>query len=591
MNVDAPLTREQQAVVDAEEEQFVVACPGAGKTRVVAERFARIAKGLPRMRGVAIVSFTRNASEEILKRSHRLLGNAPSFPHFIGTSDAFINRYLVLPFAVAGVGGKPQILDSYARLEVAARPRGLSTRPAAGLTLDELVTNASGETTINVARADRRIRTLIAKNAAPWINEGIRRRTAINRAGYLSCDDARLVAMGRIRDAAFSAAIGPVLRARFAEIIIDEAQDCSADEIEMCEWFRRAGIPITIVCDPDQAIFEFRDAKPELLLKQFSVLAPATLTINFRSTANICRAAAAATPGRAPAVAAGTFAQENAPVLLIASDVLAVQVEAFSAHADRLAIPLAERVILAHQNRDVATLTRDELLEDVAELSRARRYVAATRCFRSTTSARERQRAVEVAEHLILDLIGVESVEGTSGRRCERANLDPSRLRRQAHALLTRGPLPTPTGDPVLWRNELLRHLTSITGVQLSPRILPVPSAESWSQLAVELTGAIRASGRTIHQAKGSEADAVLLSLPFHKMHTPTLVAAFDAGFPCEALRVLYVGMTRARRLLAVGVGLKMANDFQRLLASAGAEVRVHTDHSTGHQPMFNDAH
>jgi DNA helicase II / ATP-dependent DNA helicase PcrA len=68
----------------------------------------------------------------------------------------------------------------------------------------------------------------------------------------------------------------------------------------------------------------------------------------------------------------------------------------------------------------------------------------------------------------------------------------------------------------------------------------------------------IRPRLSTIHQAKGDEADAVLLHMPAGAPSDRTL-SAWLAGTSAdaeaaEAVRVLYVGLTRARKLLGISV-------------------------------------
>lgn len=62
----------------------------------------------------------------------------------------------------------------------------------------------------------------------------------------------------------------------------------------------------------------------------------------------------------------------------------------------------------------------------------------------------------------------------------------------------------------------------------------------------------------TIHQAKGDEADAVLLHMPAGPLSDRSLSAWLDGrsadAETAEAMRVLYVGLTRARKLLGISV-------------------------------------
>ena len=89
-------TTEQQAVLDSKARVRVVqAVPGSGKTWLVAELIKRellnIGVGYG---GIAALSFTKVGGEEIRKAVGHDLGH----PHFVGTLDAFLFRFVVRPF-------------------------------------------------------------------------------------------------------------------------------------------------------------------------------------------------------------------------------------------------------------------------------------------------------------------------------------------------------------------------------------------------------------------------------------------------------------------------------------------------------------
>jgi DNA helicase II / ATP-dependent DNA helicase PcrA len=81
-------------------------------------------------------------------------------------------------------------------------------------------------------------------------------------AGIYDCDFARLKALMILRDTAACGWLHTRLATRFAEIIVDEFQDCSAIEHEILHQLEGLGIRIVVVADPDQAIYEFRQAAP-----------------------------------------------------------------------------------------------------------------------------------------------------------------------------------------------------------------------------------------------------------------------------------------------------------------------------------------
>jgi DNA helicase II / ATP-dependent DNA helicase PcrA len=90
------------SVLEAMRSIDVQACPGSGKTTLIATKLILLSKKWPFLhRGVCVLSHTNVAKDEIISRikrsntieAQRLL----SYPHFIGTIQEFVNRFLALP--------------------------------------------------------------------------------------------------------------------------------------------------------------------------------------------------------------------------------------------------------------------------------------------------------------------------------------------------------------------------------------------------------------------------------------------------------------------------------------------------------------
>ena len=75
---------------------MVKACPGSGKTLCVSERIIRfINEHENKQSGLAILSFTNVAIDEINERYEKETNEKIVYPHFIGTIDSFINKYIL----------------------------------------------------------------------------------------------------------------------------------------------------------------------------------------------------------------------------------------------------------------------------------------------------------------------------------------------------------------------------------------------------------------------------------------------------------------------------------------------------------------
>ena len=96
-----PLSEKQKETVLKPRGKFVVrACPGSGKTYSVAARLAhKISNWESKYQGIATLSFTNIAWQEIEKQVSDFGTRTPiDYPHFLGTIDSFVNRFIFLPF-------------------------------------------------------------------------------------------------------------------------------------------------------------------------------------------------------------------------------------------------------------------------------------------------------------------------------------------------------------------------------------------------------------------------------------------------------------------------------------------------------------
>ena len=96
---------------DVKDNTFLRACAGSGKTEVVGMKAAyEIKQWTASNKGIAVLSFTNDATEVIKDRVKRFVGNNGTYPHYIGTLSSFIHSYIVQPFAYKCVGTMERIL-------------------------------------------------------------------------------------------------------------------------------------------------------------------------------------------------------------------------------------------------------------------------------------------------------------------------------------------------------------------------------------------------------------------------------------------------------------------------------------------------
>ena len=272
------LSDAQRRVVFEKEGMFAVrACPGSGKTYSVAARLAhKIETWKLRNQGIASISFTNAAWQEIEKQvtSHFRIQKPIPYPHFLGTIDSFINRFIFLPFGhlVMGCTSRPILVGE---------PHGTWTgRSFSESFFDNLSYDVKG----NLCPLNKSIMP------PRWeTNKYIRMaKSRLIRAGYANQDDSNYFGMKILET---YPGISKALVSRFPMLMMDEAQDTSEIQMRIIDNLIENGLnEVLLVGDPDQAIFEWHDAKPKLFIKKFEQWAENSIVLNEnrRSSQKIC---------------------------------------------------------------------------------------------------------------------------------------------------------------------------------------------------------------------------------------------------------------------------------------------------------------
>jgi superfamily I DNA/RNA helicase len=246
---------------------------------------------LPPRRGIAVLSFTNSAVEEFIERCHVTgVDGVLRHPGFVGTFDHFLRQFFISPGGIAGVGDRPTIVDSWETLGIEVRLRGSNAFAGSGVSLDsfDAETNLIDPEVIGHVG----LRTNVRNNQAAYVQAAAQRRRSMRSKGYLSAADVRVEVLRRLADGDWSTALARALAARFLEVIVDEAQDCNPLDLQILRWLREHGLAVTVVADPDQAIYSFRHGDPTNLRQLATDYVPANrlnLTGNFRSSpAAVC---------------------------------------------------------------------------------------------------------------------------------------------------------------------------------------------------------------------------------------------------------------------------------------------------------------
>jgi hypothetical protein len=397
----------------------------------------------------------------------------------------------------------------------------------------------------------------------------------------LSTGDARVEACKKIRDAVWQAALGAALRARFAEVLVDEGQDCNPQDIEILSWLRSLGIPITLVADPDQSIYEFRRSAPaELSLfgASYALESRVRLTGNFRSSPPIFGLAATLRSDRVADRSVGETAQSVQPVVVCPydGDVSPDIGEWAGPVLSGILGETATSVVLAHKRKSAQkAVGRDSPDGGSSRIAALARAVAG---FHSeSVSLRGRDSALRIVEGLLLDFMGRLGEHETPAQALTRHAMNHRVMRRQALELLTSLPKHCPDDDASrqAWIDTARRACEALglscPATQTAGRFLRNPPNRTWAR-GLRLRAEVEIQCSTVHEAKGKQFDAVILVIPPDRApanHTTELFTAWENGTELEGKRVVYVAVTRARRLVVLAIPSAHLAHCQTILEAA----------------------
>lgn len=583
------LTDEQRAVANHPRGTFVEACPGSGKTRAVVARIARIAPALPSRRGVALLSFTNSAIEEFIARCHAIgINTALRHPGFVGTFDGFLRQFFFLSGGIQGVAVRPAVVDSWETLGIEVRLRGARAFRGGGVGLDLFDPETGQIDPLSIGHAG--LRAHVERNRAAYERAAAQRRRGLRQKGYVSAADVRVEVVRNLQRTEWSTVLGRALAARFQEVIVDEAQDCNPLDISIIRWLRQNGVTVSVVADPDQAIYGFRQSGPADLADVAASYDPEdrlSLTGNFRSAPSICSLAATLRSRATPDTSLGDTAgvTERIHIIVYEGNTVSDRIGSkFRELMQASAIAVKNGIVLAHARKNALRACGFGSEEDAGTSNTAAIARAVGTFWSSSASSRARDSALRRVEWAILDLIGQIDEDEVPSRAAERHGIDPRWLRRTALQVITRLPRQChdTADDRTAWvaalRQEVARlQLRYRAGISERQYFQNRPEANWPRLLATGDTPDIRTA--TIHEAKGKEYEAVCVVLPpdlREPRRTEQLLATWEGRRNDEPKRVVYVGVTRAQKLVALAVPTAFIERVRCVLDTAHVNFRVH---------------
>jgi len=250
---------------------FIEAGPGTGKTTVSAHRFA-VQRFAPESRAdgraVVAVSFTRAATKNLIRRVQRLWGPSTMlWPHRVVTLDTIMC----------------DLVHDLLRAGLLHWPNGHTT-----LNVNDSWASFSGSTWNRTAYAVLVVGDQVQIKGG-WVANS---RSSIPATvsvpllleGTCTHDDVREVLEQALANPTFAAFVSERLQASMRSLVVDEVFDANDLDIAVIEAAINAGVEVTLVGDPWQALYVFRGARPDIvpLLLQRTNVRTLSLTRSFR---------------------------------------------------------------------------------------------------------------------------------------------------------------------------------------------------------------------------------------------------------------------------------------------------------------------
>ncbi len=517
----------------------IIAGAGSGKTRVISRRAAfAIETGAVPADQILLVTFTDKAAGEMVERMAALGHRGVMARTFHAAALAQLRH-----FWPAGHGGAslPSILDSKLRLLaplVGRLPGGYKFTPAKDVA-----------DTIEWAKVRR-----IAPGS--WLDEGGERapipadlfgrlygdyERVKEKAGLLDFEDMLVRTVELLERDAGAAEL---IRSRKRWFSVDEYQDTNPLSERLLELWLGEYRDVAVVGDPDQTIYSFTGATPEFLMTfegRHQGARTVTLAENYRSSPQILELAnrLLAYGGRQPMTATMPSGPVPAVCRFADSEAEVHEVAAWCRAMVAAGVAPSETAVLVRINAQLPAIEDALTRAGIGFMVRGQRFFQR----REIREARHLLRTVHppevgaallaAVELLLVDRMGLGDVAADAGQE--------SRDRAASLELFLGIVEDLGAANPAVTIDAVLAELERRDAAESAA------SADGVNLL-------------TYHRAKGLEWDAVYL--PALDEGLVPIRQARDIQEVAEERRLLYVGITRARRYLALSCSSRRPSRF-----------------------------
>lgn len=291
-------TEEQQAYMKTslEENVYLKACPGSGKTEVIAAMVSQAIRCWARFpAGMAVLTFSNSATDELSRRLYRHLGEAVAYPHCVSTFDSFLLSQIVAKVAsvVTDFPGREgdfriRIVDNTSNLFLTSSK--VSGQRISACRYDYDLKSKSFVFDTGELTLDKQLNKL--ERTPALVEDLVKTKKRLWKAGFATHSDVGMIAIKALGNKALTDYFERLAR-RFPVIFVDECQDLSFAQLRIIKSLHQLGMRFHFVGDLNQSIYGFRRSEPALVKQFIEELAfkSCVLSANWRSgqeIVNLC---------------------------------------------------------------------------------------------------------------------------------------------------------------------------------------------------------------------------------------------------------------------------------------------------------------
>ena len=277
------LTNEQEKIVNKSGKYVVEARAGSGKTLTLSKKLIKLIKNNKEMHtGIATLSFTNIAWKEI-KNNLISEGIEIKHPNFIGTLDKFINKFIFFRYyyLLEEFNQRPELVGNFGIPWMTKNNEYHYNQYFDCFSFDlndKLIKTRNKNTFFKFDPENEKNKHY--KNIKKMKNKLFQR-------GYVTQDDINYFSYKLIKKHSF---ISKNIAKRFPYFLVDEAQDTNEIKIKILKYImsEKDIKEFAFIGDFNQAIYEWNGAKPELFEDLSDEFEKIQLKDNWRSSQKIC---------------------------------------------------------------------------------------------------------------------------------------------------------------------------------------------------------------------------------------------------------------------------------------------------------------